>query len=236
MIQCNGKNCFNLQSVFPQFLVQYVKYPKNSRILRYGNIIVELLYFRYYCHCARILTGMCETQFQNHLSSVLSEDAIIKHTVDHEFSSRLQPTIEEENLGSTDTVDVTDNVISISGIYLPKFSVTKSDSGKDLVLVQSTENNLRKIALGIAANKAICLQSPVGSGKTSLVEYLAAKTGRVLGDSFIKVQLGDQTDSKMLLGTYRCTDVPGEFVWQPGVLTQVRCWVYSPFGFKLKQK
>ncbi|KAF4092103.1 hypothetical protein AMELA_G00017110 [Ameiurus melas] len=34
------------------------------------------------------------------------------------------------------------------------------------------------------------------------------------------VQLGDQTDSKMLLGMYRCTDVPGKFVWQPGSLTQ----------------
>ena len=22
------------------------------------------------------------------------------------------------------------------------------------------------------------------------------------------------------MGTYRCTDIPGEFVWQPGVLTQ----------------
>lgn len=41
---------------------------------------------------------------------------------------------------------------------------------------------------------------------------------------FLRIQLGDQTDSKMLLGQYRCTDVPGEFVWQPGVLTQV---IYS---------
>ena len=24
----------------------------------------------------------------------------------------------------------------------------------------------------------------------------------------------------MLLGQYRCTDTPGEFIWQPGVLTQ----------------
>ncbi|KAJ8975702.1 hypothetical protein NQ317_006308 [Molorchus minor] len=24
----------------------------------------------------------------------------------------------------------------------------------------------------------------------------------------------------MLLGTYSCTDIPGEFIWQPGVLTQ----------------
>ncbi|XP_033252736.1 midasin-like [Drosophila miranda] len=37
---------------------------------------------------------------------------------------------------------------------------------------------------------------------------------------FLRIQLGDQTDSKMLLGQYRCTDVPGEFVWLPGVLTQ----------------
>jgi midasin len=37
---------------------------------------------------------------------------------------------------------------------------------------------------------------------------------------FLRVQLGDQTDSKVLLGQYRCTDTPGEFTWQPGVLTQ----------------
>lgn len=26
--------------------------------------------------------------------------------------------------------------------------------------------------------------------------------------------------SQMLLGMYRCTDIPGKFVWQPGSLTQ----------------
>lgn len=46
-----------------------------------------------------------------------------------------------------------------------------------------------------------------------------AKLGSKNG--FLRIQLGDQTDSKMLLGQYRCTDVPGEFIWQPGVLTQV---------------
>jgi midasin len=33
--------------------------------------------------------------------------------------------------------------------------------------------------------------------------------------------LGDQTDAKVLLGTYVCTEVPGEFRWQAGALTQV---------------
>ena len=39
-------------------------------------------------------------------------------------------------------------------------------------------------------------------------------------DALLKIHLGDQTDSKVLLGTYVCTDVPGEFRWQSGVLTQ----------------
>lgn len=68
--------------------------------------------------------------------------------------------------------------------------------------------------------KALCLMGPVGSGKTSLVEHLAVITGRK-GIAFKKIQLGDQTDSRMLLGSHQCTDVPGEFVWRPGVLTEV---------------
>lgn len=68
--------------------------------------------------------------------------------------------------------------------------------------------------------KAVSLLGPVGSGKTSLVEHLAAITGRKKY-AFKKVQLGDQTDSRMLLGSHQCTDIPGEFIWRPGVLTEV---------------
>lgn len=35
----------------------------------------------------------------------------------------------------------------------------------------------------------------------------------------LKIHLGDQTDSKLLLGTYMTTSTPGEFRWQAGVLT-----------------
>lgn len=122
--------------------------------------------------------------------------------------------------GTNHNTSLSDNVVNICGIYLPK-SDTICRELNDLVLVPSTQSNLFKIALGISSNKAISVEGPVGSGKTSLVEYLAYKTGHVLGENFLKIQLGDQTDSKMLLGTYCCTDVPGEFIWQPGVLTQV---------------
>lgn len=177
------------------------------------------------------------------------------------------------------------SVTDIEGVLLPVFNqenqefYTESDGCYDrIVKVDSTIVNLRSIALGVASAKPICLSGPVGCGKTTLIEYLARKTGRICpkpkeiearsqvleedellklkrktkstknaGDKrkitedslenlmvledgnalaqrngFLRIQLGDQTDSKMLLGQYRCTDVPGEFVWLPGVLTQVR--------------
>jgi len=46
----------------------------------------------------------------------------------------------------------------------------------------------------------------------------------------IKIHLGDQTDAKVLLGTYVCTEVPGEFRWQPGALTQVLLWTRALCG------
>lgn len=129
----------------------------------------------------------------------------------------------ENTIESIETLDKTtpsNTIIFIEDICIPIFNPNKLKSSH-VIEVGSTRRNLKRIAVGLAANRAICLLGIVGSGKTCLIEHLAAKTGRVIGESFIKVQLGDQTDSKMLLGTYRCTDVPGEFIWQPGVLTQV---------------
>lgn len=132
----------------------------------------------------------------------------------------------QEVLDILDTTDTThqdaplESITYIEGICIPIHNSNKVKPST-VIEVASTKRNLKRIALGLAANKAISLLGPVGSGKTCLVEHLAAKTGHTIGETFVKVQLGDQTDSKMLLGTYRCTDVPGEFIWQPGVLTQV---------------
>jgi len=165
---------------------------------------------------------------------------------------------------------VSDVITDIEGVYLPIYDqfnhqfYNEHQSTEKIIHVDSTKINLRSLALGISSGKAICLTGPVGCGKTTLVEYLARKTGRLAPkinefaqfieqkqqkvemkgskrklitkdtefkipddfkrvapkSGFLRIQLGDQTDSKVLLGQYRCTDVPGEFLWQPGVLTQ----------------
>ncbi|XP_028296182.1 midasin isoform X2 [Gouania willdenowi] len=105
-------------------------------------------------------------------------------------------------------------------LHVPNICLCTQVKGKELVLVDSTSRNLRRLALAIASGKPVLLEGPIGCGKTALVEFMAAITGHTKATEIFKVQLGDQTDSKMLLGMYRCTDIPGKFIWQPGTLTQ----------------
>ncbi|XP_067882619.1 midasin [Heterodontus francisci] len=118
--------------------------------------------------------------------------------------------------------DLSENVVAVCGIVLPRKQFIHQDQciSKALVFVASTHRYLHNLAMAVVSQNAVLLEGPIGCGKTALVEYLAALTGRQKPPEFLKVQLGDQTDSKMLLGMYRCADVPGEFVWQPGSLTQ----------------
>ncbi|XP_078040889.1 midasin [Augochlora pura] len=109
--------------------------------------------------------------------------------------------------------------VSIGGIFLPVYKKLKSKGEQNLVPVPSTRRNLQNLAFAVSSNKYVCLQGAVGSGKTALVDFLAEATGHDAAN-FSRVQLGDQTDSKMLLGMYLCTDIPGEFLWHPGILTE----------------
>lgn len=45
--------------------------------------------------------------------------------------------------------------------------------------------------------------------------------------------MDEQIDGKMLVGTYVCTEQPGEFRWQPGSLTQVSYSFEKSIGISL---
>ena len=103
--------------------------------------------------------------------------------------------------------DLSNNVVSVCGVLLNKLdindTVTCNNDPKlvtqkeKLTVVSSTEANLRRLALAVAADQPVLLVGPVGSGKTTLVEHLAAVTGRIKAPHLMKIQLGDQTDSKV---------------------------------------
>ncbi|KAK3926205.1 Midasin [Frankliniella fusca] len=180
------------------------------------------------CQCCAILLKMGTKEKEELLNSKLTSDEIVhfavkQSTEDFRIQEKLRETCFSEKLFHIDSSLLENRVnsmITIAGISLPITAKAETMSKTNLVLVGSTHSNLQAVALGIATGKTLCLQGPVGCGKTALVEYLAKLTGRGCPPQYLSVQLGDQTDSKMLLGTYQCTDIPGEFVWKPGVLTQ----------------
>lgn len=54
------------------------------------------------------------------------------------------------------------------------------------------------MALAVSSGSPVLLQGVVGSGKTSLVEHLARLTGRSGPPALMKIQMGDQMDSKVI--------------------------------------
>jgi len=99
--------------------------------------------------------------------------------------------------------------------------------GLKMVRTVSSERNVRRTLMALQAGKPLMLHGRSGTGKSLLVHELAKMFGKK--QELVELQLDDQMDSKTLFGTYVCTEVPGEFQWQPGALTQAvlnECWVF----------
>ncbi|XP_075718267.1 midasin isoform X3 [Rhinoderma darwinii] len=195
----------------------------------------------YSSHCLALVTCMSDENRQTFLKKLFGTDELINfklQLLDELHSQNVEqgllltnPEIslwhkdrtQQYTQGQIVSSDLCSLIVPVCGITLPK-KIQKSKAqeiyGSPLVLVETTCRSLRSLAHAVSYQNAVLLEGPIGCGKTSLVEHLAAVTGRLNPPDLLKVQLGDQTDSKMLLGMYRCTDIPGEFVWQPGTLTQ----------------
>lgn len=63
--------------------------------------------------------------------------------------------------------------------------------------VSTIQKSLYRLAIAVSAGEPVLLQGPVGCGKTSIVEHLAAMTGRTPFKELLKVQLGDHMDAKV---------------------------------------
>ncbi|VVC30846.1 ATPase, dynein-related, AAA domain,von Willebrand factor, type A,AAA+ ATPase domain,P-loop [Cinara cedri] len=163
------------------------------------------------CQCMGIIFQLTESDKNNLIYCYMEPKTNIEHMLAYNLKSC--------NFKSKDYLKsyITNKFISVEEVFLPSIGPQKRQN--DLILVNSTKQNLRKLSIAVSAGKAVCLVGPVGSGKSSLVHYLANITGHT-DENLLTVQLGNETDSKMMLGSYHCTDIPGEFIWQPGVLTK----------------
>ncbi|KAI8339483.1 P-loop containing nucleoside triphosphate hydrolase protein [Chlamydoabsidia padenii] len=135
------------------------------------------------------------------------------------MGNKSQPSSSASHLTSDDLSSFTTN---LCGVLMAKpidhsHSTPIITKEPQLITTETTARNLHAVALALSIGAPTLLEGVTGAGKTTLVEELAIRTGR--GDQLVKIHLGDQTDPKVLLGTYVSTSTPGSFRWQAGVLT-----------------
>lgn len=109
-------------------------------------------------------------------------------------------------------------VVSVCGVLVPKIhfdqAITKS---VDFVPTQRSIDALRQLSTHVQHSSPVMLVGCAGSGKTFLINELAKYLA--CDKSMVKIHLGEQTDAKLLLGTYTSGEKPGTFEWRHGVLT-----------------
>ncbi|KAG2468109.1 MDN1 protein, partial [Polypterus senegalus] len=177
--------------------------------------------FRYSACCLTVISNMAEVEkyifFQKYFNSDEMLDLKIK-TLEESQQLNLEKALTLANAESAfwhceekqkptrcqiASDDLSKNVVAVCGVVLTKINPPESEKEiANLVLVDSTCRSLQSLAMAVASQKPVLLEGPIGSGKTVILEHLAAVTGRGKTPHFLKVQLGDQTDSKVLLQKY----------------------------------
>ncbi|KAJ1955144.1 AAA ATPase midasin, partial [Dipsacomyces acuminosporus] len=104
-------------------------------------------------------------------------------------------------------------VANVGGVLL--HSQESAQVSNDLVLTPTVTKNIHAMALATSRSEPVLLQGPIGCGKTSLVEWMAKRTGNEL----ITIHLSNNMDAKVLLGNYVTTQKAGDFEWRAGLLT-----------------
>ena len=136
------------------------------------------------------------------------------------------------------STDLSPAVADLCGIITPRLrgeetscsvdaTVTDTPQGApqnsvSIIDTPTTRRNVHDLAFALRSSAPVLVTGHAGSGKTTLIHQIADTLNAL--DTMVSVHLGDQTDAKLLIGTYTTsTHTPGSFEWRPGVLaTAVR--------------
>ena len=114
------------------------------------------------------------------------------------------------------TTDLCSQSIDFAG-YIATSSERSIPGNIPMILSPTVHRNLRKAAEAICGDEPALIIGVPGSGKTLLIEKIAARLGQ--SSKMLTLHLNAQTDAKLLIGLYTTSGASGTFKWQPGVLT-----------------
>ncbi|CAE8606408.1 unnamed protein product, partial [Polarella glacialis] len=99
------------------------------------------------------------------------------------------------------------------------FQVIDSSIKEQMPFVSSepAAEAMRELLLAIGMGSPVLVTGPSGVGKTTFLRRAAELMGQ---HEPVFLFCDEQTDIKMLLGTYVCGETVGEFIWRPGIVTE----------------
>ncbi|OQS07463.1 midasin [Thraustotheca clavata] len=127
------------------------------------------------------------------------------------------PELSTQTLNQETGDELPQSLCNLCGILVPYRRTKQAAEYPLLVETPTMVHGLRSLAIALSLARPLLVTGSDGTGKTAILRELAQRTGH---SDLVELHLDDQMDSKTLLGSYVCTDVPGEFTWQPGALTQ----------------
>lgn len=107
-------------------------------------------------------------------------------------------------------------VTNLAGVIIPHLS-TASQPSSEFVPTESAVLGLQHLAHSIRTSRPSLLTGPGGSGKTFYIDQAAKQVGQA--ETMVRIHLGDQSDAKILVGTYSTGNDLGSFEWRAGILT-----------------
>ncbi|CCH41350.1 Midasin [Wickerhamomyces ciferrii] len=140
------------------------------------------------------------------------------HNIQSQSSSSNSEPSNSDIFINIENTSISSLVVSVCGVLVSKIHLditTKTQSS--LVPTERSIDTLRKLALNVQSSSPVMLVGNAGSGKTFLINELSKYLS--CDKTIVKIHLGEQTDAKLLLGTYTSGQKPGTFEWRSGVLT-----------------
>ena len=113
--------------------------------------------------------------------------------------------------------DLSSTTSCLAGVLVPRFEEI-SHPKSPVVMTKTVTKNLCTLAQGLNDSRPLLITGSSGAGKTFLIRSVARELGK--SSSMVTLHLNEQTDFKLLIGTYTNAKTPGSFSWRPGVLTK----------------
>jgi midasin len=105
-------------------------------------------------------------------------------------------------------LDFPSQFVDVCGVILTTHFTAKqtlsSIQSNDFVYTKTSKQNIREVGLCLSNNKPILLAGESGCGKSAIINELARRTGNL--EDIVILHLGEETDSKSLIGTYVSTE------------------------------